>query len=1109
MRSFFHSHFNTTSWLAALLLCLALGAGSCGKGGAPRTAPRAVNGVLDLRHWDFADEGPVRLDGQWHFYFNRLLDPAQDARGLALEGGEFVEVPNSWVDSEKKRPPFGAASYALTILLPPHSEGLMLYQRQVDTAMRLYANGQEVGESGNPALDESRARPQVSVQLIALPPTPAAQLRLLYHTSNYANDSAGIWESIDLGPAAQIVSRREGKLLSDYLLFGALILAAVYHIGLFVSRRSDLPALLFGLFCLDMALRIPVTGETTIHRFLHDLSYEHYKMIDHFLVYVGGPLFAAFVALLFGGRLKRSLILFSSLTALPCIVALLVLPSRSFIPIFPYYFISLLIVFLWLITALILASARRQEGALFSLLGLLFFIATIINDFLASRLIIHSAYILPLGLFVFIFSQAYMLSRLFARAYNTAEKLSLQMQQRNVELQRLDQLKDEFLANTSHELRTPLHGIVGISDSLLGGAAGETSAVMRRNLQLISDSGRRLASLVDDILDFSRLRNRDLELRRRPVDIASAIDVALALSQGLVGARQLRLVNQAPGLYVDADEDRLEQILLNLIGNAIKFTASGEVRIEAGRDPEQPAMIRISVLDTGIGLPEDRLESIFDSFTQADGSIGREYGGAGLGLSITRSLVELHGGKISAHRRAEGGSEFRFTLPAVEAAELSSAAAEEASAAQHLRLLPSIAPAEGAPSVHEAAAESAASAVAPAESAPREAVLAEERPAHILIVDDDPVNLQVLRNHLSMSQYLVRECASGQEALAALQEANFDLILLDVMMPRLSGYEVCRIVRESFSTTELPVILLTARNRVSDLVTGLESGANDYLVKPFDAQELQARVRTLLELKRAAASQSHLAMLQGELAVAHQIQQSLLPRALPPTPGLRIAARYQPMTGLAGDFYDFCPTDDGGIGCIVADVSGHGVPAALVVSMLKVTLWFFQQEFGAPDALLYNMNQALLRNTGSEFVTAAFAWIDRTRSKLLLSNAAHPPVYLLRAADGELLRLKPAGALLAVFPEIDLQLAQVDLAPGDRIVLYTDGVTEAINSGDEMFGEERLEQLLRQSLALDAEQFAAQLFDTVLNWTGDTVHLADDFSFVVIDVLSQDAGLGP
>ncbi len=448
-------------------------------------------------------------------------------------------------------------------------------------------------------------------------------------------------------------------------------------------------------------------------------------------------------------------------------------------------------------------------------------------------------------------------------SYQKLEEYARTLESKNKELQRLDQLKDEFLANTSHELRTPLNGIIGIAESMLDGATGTITEVQVQNLSMISQSGHRLSNLINDILDFAKLRHENLELRLKPVDVRALAEVVVNLSKPLVKNKNLQLINaippDLPAGY--ADEDRLQQILYNLIGNAIKFTESGTVKISAelangasdngnsnNRSASPSPSLAITVSDTGIGIPPDRFDRIFESFEQGDGSTARKYGGTGLGLSVTKQLVELHGGKIWVESEVGAGSRFSFTLAVSDApAENTPASAAVTTSRRSRSDLEILSP----------AATSASAAVPKrAIEMPKAIALSDDGAAegdfHILIVDDEPINLQVLNNHLSVNKYKVTQALNGEEALALLNSSNppVDLILLDVMMPNLSGYEVCAKVRETHPAQQLPIVMLTAKNQVSDLVLAFEYGANDYVTKPFAKDELLMRIKTHLRLSK-------------------------------------------------------------------------------------------------------------------------------------------------------------------------------------------------------------------------------------------------------------------
>ncbi|MGK7922874.1 MAG: ATP-binding protein, partial [Trichodesmium sp.] len=434
---------------------------------------------------------------------------------------------------------------------------------------------------------------------------------------------------------------------------------------------------------------------------------------------------------------------------------------------------------------------------------------------------------------------------ILAKAFNSMafqlENSFAILKTKNEQLERLDQLKDEFLANTSHELRTPLNGIIGIAESLIDGAAGELSAQVKANLSMVASSGRRLSTLINDILDFSKLKHRNIELQLKPLGVREIVEIVLTLSRSMIGTKSLKLINSISHdtPFVDGDENRLQQIFYNLVGNAIKFTDSGSVEISAKVLESQNqnytneiSLLEITVADTGIGIPQDKLNRIFESFEQADGSTARKYGGTGLGLAITKKLVELHGGSLSVSSEVCVGSQFKFTLPISETQVVN---------------LPQTASSPKIQLITEFEQENQEVAL--------DNLAAESGDFKILIVDDEPVNLQVLRNNLALQNYAITQANNGIEALEIIENGLMpDLILLDVMMPHMTGYEVTKKLREKYLYNELPIVMLTAKPLISDLVEGFLSGANDYLTKPFSKPELLVRIKTHIRLAKINAA---------------------------------------------------------------------------------------------------------------------------------------------------------------------------------------------------------------------------------------------------------------
>lgn len=402
-------------------------------------------------------------------------------------------------------------------------------------------------------------------------------------------------------------------------------------------------------------------------------------------------------------------------------------------------------------------------------------------------------------------------------------------------LREIDKIKDSFLANTSHELRTPLHGMIGLAESLVNGVAGPQSEEANYYLNMIIISGKRLANLVNDILDFSKLRESKVSLRKVSVDLRSVTEVVVALFQPMLNDRSIMLKNNVDRdlTCVLADENRLQQILYNLIGNAVKFTDDdGLIEIVA---EESNSLVKISVTDNGIGIAEDKQGTIFGSFQQVDGVDTHGATGTGLGLAVTQQLVELHGGTIELRSTLGKGSTFVFTLPKAKPGLKPLVNVDSpAGSAKRSRIV------DGYVFAKKSAASN------PGEGDGQQA---SDFPFHILIVDDEPVNRLVLDGFLKIKNYRITECCSGSDALDVLSRENdISLVLLDVMMPKMTGFETCKKIRERYTARELPVIFLTGKNLREDLEAGFIAGGNDFLTKPVSREELLLRVGTHLKL---------------------------------------------------------------------------------------------------------------------------------------------------------------------------------------------------------------------------------------------------------------------
>jgi CheY-like chemotaxis protein len=379
-----------------------------------------------------------------------------------------------------------------------------------------------------------------------------------------------------------------------------------------------------------------------------------------------------------------------------------------------------------------------------------------------------------------------------------------QLEEAMLRAQAASQAKSEFLANVSHELRTPMNGVIGMLDVVMEHNLPQEQA---EELQTAQRCAYSLLALLNEILDLSKIEAGKMTLERVPFDVRALLEDCLKSHQPSADKNGVELRSEisadVPGQIL-GDPLRIRQVLSNLLSNAVKFTEHGSVsvRMDTEFSGTGAFSLRLTVEDTGTGIPADKLVSIFDKFTQADGSVSRKYGGTGLGLAITRKLVEMHGGQIRVSSEVGRGTTFVATLPC-------EIGVDEASRERIVETLPQL---------H---------------------VEAGRAPGRILIVEDNQVNQKVVTSVLRKRGYFIELANDGQEALAKLEKNGpYDLVLMDVQMPVLDGLETTRLIRKDSRWKNLPVVAMTAHAMNGDKERCLAAGMNGYLSKPVQPSHL-------------------------------------------------------------------------------------------------------------------------------------------------------------------------------------------------------------------------------------------------------------------------------
>lgn len=789
--------------------------------GAGVAGPTVSLGTLDLPHHDLYLDGTVRLDGDWQFYLDSTLLPESFSKGEVPKPVGYYAVPKYWTAYRGLNlPSQGEASYRLLIHVKEKNRLLSLLTPEIFTEYRLFVNGELLDSHGKFADGKIRF---LSPRVFTFQ-NSRDTIEILLNISNHSHWNAGIGQSFFLGAPEEIQKQHLFSITIEMILVAVCLFAGIYHMILFALRTKERELLYFGLFSILLALRTIFTGTTFIMQITPNLSFEPGSRAATAVIPLCVMAFQSYSFYFFQPhfhiKAHRSLLLLHFIYLLMTFTLTPIAYSKLFTP----YLIVILAFAMFIICVNIYCVAIRARYSAIFLSGLLFLFAGVANDMLHYMQVINTGYFLSIWFSFFIGAQSVILAIKFANEHKTIEALSKK-------LQVADKLKDEFLANTSHELRTPLNGIIGVSDSLIDGIAGKLSKKAIENLKLISSSARRLASLINDILDHSKLKNNDITLTMQDIDLRQITEVVLTIVRATIPFSRIELINEISQSFpaVRGDENRLQQILFNLIGNAVKFTEEGHVKVSA---QDKGSYVIVSIEDTGPGIPEHRQDDIFFPYEQIDGTTTRSHGGTGLGLSITRQLVEIHGGRIAVQSDGKSGSVFSFTLQ-------KGAASKEVDRQKI---------------VHSMRAGSAKECKIDSHLSESEQEVAETAGERILIVDDDTTNIRVLENYLFLENYRFGSATNGIKALKILEVQKFDLVLLDIMMPLMSGYEVLKHIRKRYTAYELPVLMLTAGKQKRDIVTVFQSGASDYLTKPIDREELIARIRMQLSLRHAVST---------------------------------------------------------------------------------------------------------------------------------------------------------------------------------------------------------------------------------------------------------------
>lgn len=425
-----------TSWYLFLIVTLVLIAGSlttCARDGSRREIPQAVQGTLDLTTWNFAQHGPVPLNGEWEFYWQRHLKPADLAQPSPPVRTGFIDVPGIWngyTVNGQILSGDGYATYRLKVLLGQLADRLAFKFLDMATAFSVDVNGRQLFSSGVPGKTPSTTVPRFHPQVVAWQPV-SDHLDIVIRVANFHHRKGGVWEAIRLGEVDDIRASRERALILNLALTGSIVIMGLYHLGLFALRPREWSPLYFGLFCLLIALRTLTTGERYLMELMPVFDWEVLTKITYLTFYLGVFVFTGFVHSLFPQEVSKNVLYLIGGVSVIFSTVVLILPARLYTHTLPTFEIVAVMSLIYGLYALILASIRKREGALVFLTGFVALSLTTLNDILYANLLVPTGYLTPVGLFIFIFSQAWLLAQRFSKSFLLVDQQRLALTQTN------------------------------------------------------------------------------------------------------------------------------------------------------------------------------------------------------------------------------------------------------------------------------------------------------------------------------------------------------------------------------------------------------------------------------------------------------------------------------------------------------------------------------------------------------------------------------------------------------------------------------------------------------------------------------------------------------
>lgn len=821
--------------------------------------PVAEGGVLDLSAWDFSTNKKIGLAGEWEFYWDELLHP--DESGLINNTKElqYIEVPSNWryycLFNGIQYHAHGQATYRLKLLMSSPPENLVLYSPHILLSFRIFINRTEI--VSDPGIIPSTGELNLEQRYFNYYPLTTDQ-STFFITIQVQNPekfgtpvSGGILKDIFIGQKNALAADTYSRTVQESIYAGACFIMFFYHLIIFLKNRKNKVNFFLSLICLTMGIMVAFfTVDFIVFQTINFYSRTYYDLEKLFflLEYIVLVLVIQYIRHLYNDHISSSSDrMFIGFTFICFLLAGFIL----LLPPFPGLILVKVMLLVLISGYLVIKSFKifflqKDYSVLGFSMSFIVFYFSVLTDIIVSIFSLNVTFsrISYPGFIILLIINTYYLSVRSGKILKDTgdvnpdlilgekdEECIKELTITNKKLKEQDAAKTSFFVNASYELRTPLTVIRLSVDEILQKSSGHVIQGDHPVFSRIQRQCDKLLRYVNNILDFSSLELNIKEVQMRNFDLKAIITFFVSEMTSMAQSRTLTLAftdNIEEKAVVLLDFRLFETAFFNVISNAFKYTpAGGEIGINLEKKTGEQA-VELSITDTGIGIPGENLKAIFSWYSKVNGNENKKKEGMGIGLAVTRKIIELHGGSIKVTSGIGTGSTFTIILPCTGGKD---------SVELNYLLYP----------LRKELLSVLTYVPYPEQNTPDSRL---DSIQTILIIDDEPDLLGFLNEVLAF-EYTILTANNGVEGITLLKKEKPDLIITDIMMPEMDGYEFVREVRRDNSFHDIPVLFLTAKSGTEEKIKGLSTGVIDYICKPFTIDELRLKIKNIMQFQIA------------------------------------------------------------------------------------------------------------------------------------------------------------------------------------------------------------------------------------------------------------------